>query len=169
MLKIINNLTPFFEDCYRRINVREYAKLLKISPPTASKLLLSYYKENILLKENYRNYIFFYANKDSKQFIDLSRIYWSYKLEEIVLFIKKNLNNPLIILFGSFAKAEVTPSSDIDLVIFSHKKQLTFTNFEKKLNRKIQLFWFDSLKSVKSKELLNNIVNGYVLSGRLSF
>src|SRR3989344_2491647 len=169
MLKIINNLTPFFEDCYRRINVREYAKILKISPPTASKLLLSYYKENILLKENYRNYIFFYANKDSKRFIDLSRIYWSYKLEEIVLFTKKNLNNPLIILFGSFAKAEVIPSSDIDLAVFSHKKQLTFTNFEKKLNRKIQLFWFNSLNDVKSKELLNNIVNGCVLSGWLRF
>ena len=169
MLKIINNLTPFFEDCYRRINVREYAKILKISPPTASKLLLDYYKENLLLKEDYRNYIFFYANKDSKRFIDLSRIYWSYKLEEIILFIKKNLNNPLIILFGSFAKAEVTPDSDIDLAVFSHKKQLVFINFEKKLNRKIQLFWFDSLKDVKSKELLNNIVNGYILSGRLNF
>ena len=169
MLKIINNLTPFFEDCYRRINVREYAKILKISPPTASKLLLDYYRENLLLKEDYRNYIFFYANKDSKQFIDLSRIYWDYKLKEVILFIRKNLNNPLIILFGSFAKAEVTPSSDIDLAVFSHKKQLTFTNFEKKLNRKIQLFWFNSLNDVKSKELLNNIVNGYVLSGRLNF
>src|SRR3989344_5227024 len=169
MLKIINNLTPFFEDCYRRINVREYAKMLKISPPTASKLLLDYYRENLLLKEDYRNYIFFYANKDGKQFTDLSRIYWDYKLKEVILFIRKNLNNPLIILFGSFAKAEVTPSSDIDLVIFSHKKQLTFTNFEKKLNRKIQLFWFDSLKDVRSKELLNNIVNGCVLSGWLRF
>ena len=35
MLNIINNLRPFIEDCYRRISVREYSRLLKVSPPTA--------------------------------------------------------------------------------------------------------------------------------------
>ena len=51
MLKIINDLRPFFEDCYRRVNVREYAKIMHISPPTASKILDSYHHENLLCKE----------------------------------------------------------------------------------------------------------------------
>ena len=51
MLKIINNLKPFFEDCYRRINIREYSRLMKISPPTASKLLYKFNKEGLLLIE----------------------------------------------------------------------------------------------------------------------
>jgi predicted nucleotidyltransferase len=168
MLKIINDLAPFFEDCYRRINVREYAKIIKISPPTASQLLSSYHKENLLSKEIYKNYILFYANKQSKQFIDLSRIYWNQKLLELIHHLQKNLTNPTIILFGSLSKAETKSDSDIDLAIFAHKKQLNLNSFEKKLKRKIQSFFFKSIKDIKNKELKNNILNGYLLRGRLS-
>ncbi len=167
MLEIINNLNFFFEDCYRRVNVREYAKLIKISPPTASKLLFSYHKEGLLKKEAYRNYLFFFSNKESKQFIDLSRMYWDIKLKEIVSLIEKKTTNPTIVLFGSLAKAEVMPNSDIDIAIFSVKKELNLKNFENILKRKIQLFWFNSLKDIENKELANNIANGYLLTGRL--
>ena len=54
MLKIIYILKPFFEDNYRRINVREYARLQKISPPTASKILEQMHKEKLLKKETER-------------------------------------------------------------------------------------------------------------------
>ena len=60
MLNIINNLRPFIEDCYRRINVREYARLTKISPPTASKILSEFNQEGLLSIEKDRNYIFCY-------------------------------------------------------------------------------------------------------------
>ena len=167
MLKIIYNLHPFFEDCYRRINVREYAKLLKISPPTASKLLTNYHKEGLIGMRKERNYIFFFANKESKLFIDLSRIYWQNKLSELVSFLKKELVLPTIILFGSVAKAEVTKDSDIDIAVISRKKELGLKLFEKKLKRKIQVFLFQSLKDIKNKELANNILNGCVLFGRI--
>lgn len=52
MLKIFNNLEPFFENNYKRINVREYARLKKISPPTASKLLSELQKEDLLERED---------------------------------------------------------------------------------------------------------------------
>lgn len=168
MLKIINDLSPFFEDCYRRINVREYAKIMKMSPPTASKVLDSYYSESLLLKEKFRNYIMFYANKDSKQFTDLSRIYWSIKLKELVDIMEKSIAAPIIVLFGSLSKAEAKEDSDIDLAIFAHKKTLDLSSFEKKLKRKIELFWFTSIKDIKNKELANNIINGYLLKGHLS-
>jgi len=167
MLKIINNLEPFFEDCYRRINIREYAKIIGISPPTASKALDSYHSENLLSKETFRNYIMFYANKESKQFIDLSRMYWSIKLKEFVDSMEKELTNPTIILFGSLSKAEAKHDSDIDLAVFAHKKDLKIVIFEKKLKRKIQIFWFGFNKDIKNKELANNIANGYVLKGHL--
>lgn len=168
MLKIINELSPFFEDCYRRINVREYAKLMSISPPTASKILDSYYSESLLLKEKFRNYIMFYANKDSKQFTDLSRIYWSIKLKELVDIMEKKLIAPTIVLFGSLSKAETKADSDIDLAVFAHKKDLKTELFEKKLKRKVEIFWFRSIKDIKNKELANNIINGYKLKGRFS-
>lgn len=167
MLKIINDLSPFFEDCYRRVNVREYAKLAKISPPTASTLLGAYNSEGLLLKEHYRNYIFFYANKESRDFIGLSRIYWSYKLKNIVSYLEKELTTTAILLFGSLSKAEAKSDSDADLAVFANKRELGISHFEKKLKRNIQLYVFRSIRDIKSKELANNIINGHILSGRL--
>ncbi len=169
MLKILNDLDPFFEDCYRRINVREYAKIMRISPPTASKLLDSYANINLLLKDKYKNYILFFANKESEDFIDLSRIYWRHVLKELVSMLVSKLTNPAIILFGSLSKAEVKSDSDIDLAIFTQKKELDLRDFERRIKRKIQIFQFKSLSDIGNKELANNIINGYVLHGRLEF
>lgn len=88
-------------------------------------------------------------------------------MKELIDFMEKKLISPTIILFGSLSKAEVKPDSDVDLAIFAHKKELSIESFERKLKRKIRIFWFKSLRDIKSKELANNIVNGYVLKGRL--
>ncbi len=167
MLNIINNLIPFFEDCYRRINVREYAKIIKVSPPTASKILKKYEREGLLKKEEDRGYLLFFANKDNKELIDLSRIYWKNKLDKITKEIDKKMISPTIILFGSLSKAETKQDSDIDLALFGEKKKINFKKFEKELKREIQIFWFKSINEVKDKTLLNNIVNGYTLKGEL--
>ncbi|PIN77639.1 hypothetical protein COV15_01785 [Candidatus Woesearchaeota archaeon CG10_big_fil_rev_8_21_14_0_10_34_12] len=168
MLKIFNDLKPFFEDNYRRINIREYARTTNISPPSASKLLDYFRNQGLLKMEKDKNYIYYVANKNSKIFIELSRTYWHQLIEKTGIFdyLEKELLNPLIILFGSFSKAEVTNSSDIDLAIFSiSKKSVNLEKFEKKLNRKIQSFSYKSKEEVKNKGLLNNIFNGFVLRG----
>jgi len=167
MLNIINNMQVFFEDCYRRLGVREYSRITKISPPTASKILFEFRKQGLLLMEKERNYLLFYSNKENKNFIDLSRIYWNNKLNEIVSYLDANLVNPTIVLFGSLSKGEVLLNSDIDIAVFGSRKEIDLSGFEKKLKRKIQLFFFDSVKNIENKELSNNILNGYILKGRL--
>jgi predicted nucleotidyltransferase len=167
MLSIVNNLKPFIEDCYRRINVREYSRLMKVSPPTASKILSEFNKEELLSMEKDRNYIFYYANKNSDIFTDLSRIYWKGKLNALISFLDENLTSPGIILFGSLSKSETKENSDIDLCVIGHKKELNLKNFENNLKRRIQLFFFDSVEDIKNKELANNIINGHILNGRL--
>ena len=169
MLKIFNDLKPFFEDNYRRISIREYARLKRITPPTAKNLLNSYFKEGILKKQREKRYIFYYANRDNKVFVDLCRIYWSAVLERsgFIKHINKNLFEPVIIVFGSFASAEISEQSDIDIAIFSEtKKELKLDEFEKKLKRKLQIFVFKNIDDVKNKELLYSILNGYLISGR---
>lgn len=168
MLKIIDNLTPFFGDNYRRINVREYARIRKISPPTASKLLEMLHKEGLLKKERDRNYIFYRANRENSLFIDLSRAYWKCTLKSsgLIDLFENEFLSPIIILYGSLSKAEAKQDSDIDIAVFTEtKKDLKLEKFEKKLNRKIQLFVFRGMKSVKNEELLKNILNGYKLEG----
>ncbi len=162
MLNIINNLKPFFEDNYRRIHVREYAKITKISPPTSSKFLEELHKENLLKKEVDKQYYCYYANKSSEIFKDLQRIYWKIKLKKIIIQIQEETINPVIVLFGSLAKVEAKLDSDIDIAIFSSsKKELNLKELEQ---RTIQTFNFQSLSQVP-KELKNNILNGYILGG----
>jgi len=166
MLELINKLIPFFEDCYRRIGVREYSKIAGVSPPTASKILNEYYKENLLKMEKDRCYLFFYANKESKIFIELSKIYWFYRLGNLFDFLNKSFISPTIILFGSLSKGEAKQDSDIDIAIIAHKKEINIKKFEVKLKRKIELFLFESVKDIK-EEIRNNIINGYVLVGKI--
>jgi len=169
MLKIFNDLKPFLQDNYRRINVREYAKLAGVTPPTASKLLSCFSKEGLLRQEHEKNYVYYSANKDNELFIDLSRAYWHIELKNsgFLEHLEKELLNPLVILFGSFSKAEVRSSSDIDIAVFSASdgKSLDLGPFEKKLKRSIHIFHFSGRKGVENAELLNNIRNGLILAG----
>lgn len=170
MLEIFNELKPFFEDNYRRINVREYARLRKISPPSASKRLAEWKKEGLLKKEEERVYIFYVANKESELFVNLSRVYWSCVLKEIGLLdkIEEEHLAPTIILFGSLSKAEVKKESDVDLAVLSKsERKLETHQFERKINRKIQIFCFKSKEEIKNKELLSNILNGYKVRGNI--
>jgi len=168
MLKIINELGVFFEDCYKEFSVREYSRIMKISPPTASKILKNYEKEGFLVKREDRGYLFFKTNKENSLIRDFSRIYWKIKFEksDLIEFFEKELINTVVILFGSLSNTEATLDSDIDIAIFSvTKKQLNLEKYEKIFKREIQIFRFDKLSSVKNKELLNNILNGYKLTG----
>jgi len=67
MLKIFNDLEPFFRDNYQRINVREYARIRKMSPPSASALLSNLEKEGLLNVEKEKNYIYYHANREDRE------------------------------------------------------------------------------------------------------
>ena len=169
MLKIFDDLEPFFTDNYRRINVREYARMMNITPPTASKLLATYRDKGLINKEEDRNYIFYAANAENILFVHLSRVYWYLQLKKagITDYLEKELTAPLAILFGSYSKAEVTKDSDIDIAIFTaSQRAINMAHIEKKMNRKIHLFMFKKRDDVENPELLNNILNGFILLGR---
>ena len=143
MLKIFNELGPFFEDCYREFGVREYARTIKVTPPTASKILSYLESEELLKRREERGYILFRANRESSILKDLSLIYWRIKLRDAIRAIDSELNSPTIVLFGSLSKLESRPDSDIDIAVFSpSKKNMELEPHEKKLHRRIQLFRF---------------------------
>ena len=167
MLKIFNDLNLFFEDNYRRIHVREFAKLSNISPPTASKLLEGFVIEGILKKEIDKQHHLYYANKKSELFKSLQQVYWKIKLESLIGHIEENTIEATIILFGSANKAEIKKTSDLDIVIItSSKKQIKITKFEKELKRTIQIFQFKTIQEIP-KDLRKNILNGYKLLGTI--
>ena len=86
-------------------------------------------------------------------------------IEELNKFYLK----PTIVLFGSASEGLDTDTSDIDLLIITEKTKdfKKRKNFEKILKRKIQIITIESLKKIKNKHLLNNIINGIILQGKI--
>lgn len=160
MLEIFNILSVFFEDVYREISVREYARIRKISPPTASKLLKYYTEEKILISNIKGIYMFFRANRGHYLFSGLSNLYWKDRLYNVTEGLEREFLNRKIILFGSIAKAENTINSDVDLFIDIHYKKTEVKEIESKLKRKVQLHFRDALKNIHLK---NNIEKGLVI------
>jgi predicted nucleotidyltransferase len=166
-------LTYFMENPEKEYYVRELAVLINKSPTTISKYCHALFRKKVLLRTKKLHHLLFKANNEHPSFKqrklehNLRTIQESGVINELV----EIYNHPgAIILFGSFARAENIPRSDVDLLIITPlKKKMSLTKFEKRLRHGIQLFEhsvkeIDSMKK-KNKELLNNWVNGIVLYG----
>jgi len=169
-----NQLLEFFiKKPEKEFHVRQLSKLLKKSPTTISKYLKEFEKIKVLKSERKLNHLLFKADTKNKRFKKLKLNYNLGVLWESGLtnYLEKEFNHPeAIVLFGSFAKAEDTLKSDIDLLIISPlRKSIKLEKFEKKLGHKIQLFIHSKKEIVKikknNKELLNSWINGIVIYG----
>ncbi|HLC53235.1 MAG TPA: nucleotidyltransferase domain-containing protein [Candidatus Nanoarchaeia archaeon] len=160
MLEIFNSLQPFFEDVLREISVREYARMQKVSPPTASSLLKRFSKEGVLLQREERNLLLFRANKESSLFKDLAVAYWRNTLKKAFEPLREHLLYKKMVLFGSIAKVENTIDSDVDIFIDIKYKELNVSPIERRLKRRIQFHFIDSLGN---EHLKKNIENGVIL------
>ena len=166
-------LTYFINEPEREFHVRELAKLTGKSPTTVSKYLRAYSKEHFLTVNKSRNHLLFRADTESAVFRELKVGHNLSLLRKsgLIKHLTEEYNHPAaIILFGSFARGENVPQSDIDiLVITPLKKEVSVEKFEKAMHHKIQLF-LHSAKDIESmktlnKELLNSWVNGVVVQG----
>ena len=163
----------FFEEPSREFNVREVARLLKISPATASKKLKSLVKEGVLKERKERILNLYKANLEDELYRDLKIFYNMRKLKEsgLVDALNKFYLKPTIVMFGSCAYGIDTETSDFDLLIISEKTKEfpEVKKFEKKLNRKLQLFVVKKIKDLRSKHLINNILNSITIQGKIKW
>lgn len=157
MLDIFNNLSPFFEDVFREISVREYGRMRKISAPTASLLLKGFAKEGILIMRAERNLLLFRANRESGLFADFAIGYWRSILNKAFEPLREKIIFRKIILFGSIAKIENRIDSDIDMFIDIKPIKLDISGIERVIKRKIQLHFSNALSN---KHLEANIKEG---------
>lgn len=160
MLKIFNDLKPFFEDVFREISVREYGKEMKISPPTASKQLKSLENEGLLISNARGIYIYFRASKEFVLFRQMARTYWYCTLFPLTDKLYEDILYKKIILFGSLAKAENTNKSDIDLYLDIAERKVDVSKLQKATKRAIQLHFINSLKN---ENLRKNIEAGVMI------
>lgn len=171
MFKEINILRLFFEEPNREFNVREAARMLKITPATASKKLKEFAKQSILKHRKERMLDLYKANLESDSYCDIKVYYTTRKIRESGLI--EGLNEfylkPAIILYGSCSKGMDTETSDIDLVVISEntKEFPKKEEYEKKLKKGIHIFAVKALRELKNEHLISNALNGSLLQGEL--
>ena len=153
-----------------KLRVRQIERELKLPLPSIIRYTKELVKEDILQLVDVSGVKFYTSNRSSlsylleKKLFNLKIIYNSGLLEELI----SKSHNATIVLFGSYSRGEDTEESDIDLYIEDiNLSEKEFYKFEKKINRKIQLFKYKNIKFIENKELANNIINGIILNGRI--
>ncbi len=151
------------------LNQRNVSKILNVSQPAVMKALIGLEKENFIIlkqdKESKRWSI--NLNRDNYKTIQLKRadnlkLIYESELGDI---LENSFAGATIILFGSYSFGEDNTTSDIDIAVIGRKrKEIDLTNFEKVLERKININFYDSFKNIH-KNLKENVLNGIVLSG----
>ena len=173
MFKKLNILTLFFESPSREFNVREVARLVRIAPATASKDLQVFVKEGLLKERKERMLNLYKANLEDERYTDAKIFYNIRKIKEsgCVDSLNKFYLKPVIVLFGSCTFGLDTESSDMDLLVISEKTEEfpDTKKFEKKLNRNLHLLIVKKIKDLKNGELINNVLNGISLQGKLKW
>jgi len=158
----------FFVNPTAKLRVREIERTLKLPLPSIIRYCKDLEKEKILSIVKTGSVIVYTAYRASEKFI-LEKKLFNIKLmygSGTVDYIRRELSNPSIVLFGSYAKGEDTEESDIDLYLETpSKKEINLSKFEKILKRKIQILRHKNLEEIKNPHLANNIINGILLNG----
>ena len=158
----------FFINPTAKIRVREIERTLKLPLPSVIRYCKELEKESILTTIKTGNVNFYTANRGSEKYLLEKKLYNIKMIYEsgLIEHLKRELSNPAIVLFGSFAKGEDTEESDIDLYIETpSKKEIILEKFEKLLKRRIQVFQHKNLNELSNPHLANNVINGFLLNG----
>ena len=157
----------FFVNPTAKLRVREIERTLKLSLPSVIRYCRELERESILTTIKTGNVNFYTANRGSEKYLLEKKLFNIKKIYELGLieYLRRELSNPPIVLFGSFAKGEDTEESDIDLYIETpSKKRVGLEKFETLFKRRIQAFWHKNLNEISNHHLANNIINGITLN-----
>jgi len=150
-----------------KLSQREVAKILDVSPTAVSNSVKKLKDSNLIKIEKTKTINFISFNRDEQKAIELKR---AENLKNIYLsglsdYLERELAGATVMLFGSYSRGEDTNTSDIDIAVIERKdKMLELEKYEKILNRRINVNFYDSWKKIH-ENLKNNILNGIILHG----
>ena len=133
-------LVVFFNEPYRDFHLRQIAKLAYVSSSTAKRFLDFYSENKFLVKSRRANLVLFKSNLENLSFRYMKLSYFMMKEKTLIDFLKNTYPNSSIVLYGSCARGEDDPESDVDLLIVGKKtERFDLGKFEKKLGKKVTL------------------------------
>ncbi|MEM5834559.1 MAG: nucleotidyltransferase domain-containing protein [Candidatus Aenigmatarchaeota archaeon] len=164
-------LELFFKKPTYPFHLREICRILKWSPTKVRDNLNFLKKRNLIVEQKEKNLSIFKSNRENKEFKIYKIIYNLIKAEEIGEMIENSLEDfEAIVFFGSALRGEDIENSDLDFCVIGSKEvEIRLEKMEEALNRKISLIFLENLEKLKkeNKELLNNLINGFVVKGYL--
>lgn len=154
-----------------QLNQRTIAKALGATPAGVAKALTKLQEHHLahVKKQGTMNLnlVTLERNQATMQLKKLENLKQLYEIN-LVQHLEEHYPGTTIILFGSYARGEDTITSDIDIAIEGTKNSGTdLTAFEKKLERKINIMTYNTMKNIH-KELRENLCNGIVLAGSIT-
>lgn len=160
----------FFINPTVKMRVRQIERELLLSLPSVIRYCRELEKEGILKKTSIAGITAYSADRSSRKYLLEKKLFNMKSLFDfgVIDYLITEHANPVIVLFGSYAKGEDIESSDIDLYIETPKKQTFIVEkFGKILHRKIQIFNYKNIREITNKHLTNNIINGIVMNNFL--
>lgn len=151
-------VTEFFlENPYTEIHLRELARKLNLSPFAVKKYADALIKEGLVAESKKANLRYLKANVSNLFFkhLKISLNVRNILNSNLIEFLKEDVPNiSSAVLFGSTAKGENTPESDVDILVIGKDKHLNLEKFEKKLGRDINyhIFSWSGWKSKAEKD-----------------
>jgi len=162
-------LELFFKKPLHSFHLRELCRALKWSPTKVRSNINILKKKKLITETKEKNLSIFRSNIGNGEFKKFKTVYNILKAFEIAEVIEKNLEDfEAVILFGSARKGEDTENSDFDIcVVGAKEKDIDFKDKERELNRRISPLFIESFEKLrkKNRELLNNLINGFVIKG----
>ncbi len=158
----------FMEHPARAFHMREISRITGIPKTSVGYSLSRLIKTGLVAKEKKDVFASYRANAQDKRYRFSKKLHSLTKIFDsgLVQHIEEILAPSSIFLFGSFAKAEYSQESDIDIFVQCARKDIDLKAYEKKLGHNISLF-FEPYPERLSSQIFNNIINGVKLSGFL--
>ena len=160
----------FFDFPLKNFYLREISRKTKVAITSVKRYVNEMVNEKIIIKVNKEIYPSFRSNREGDdltfKFYKKLNMVERLQISGVLDYVEDKCGPKNIILFGSASRGEDSEGSDIDLFAQSKEINLNLSQFEKKLNREINIF-FEKDFSKLSEELKNNILNGIILRGYL--
>lgn len=165
----INQLI-FENSPFKQWHFEEIVTRTNITRAVVNKWLNKLIKKNILkrIKEKGRH-PYYVAGKNNPYYQSAKRLHALKQLHEKLIPELLATNAQTIILFGSMAKGDWYKESDIDLFVLGRLDMFEKHIYEDQLNHPIELHVFKDVNEIAEvqTELIQNVVNGYVIKGRI--
>lgn len=143
---MLKALAFFMNNPYQEIYLREYGRLLAISPNSAQRFLDTFVQEGFISESRRGHLRYFKANIESPVFRSAKITFSLFDLQKAGLFeLLKEASATHVILFGSVAAGTDDASSDLDIAIIASDKlrvQRALDVARKKVSRELNAYVF---------------------------